>query len=162
LEYYWLLRSVLRTKVHLRRCLCRCRHCRIFFITDPRNAGRKDLGCPFGCQEAHRKRQSTRRSVEYYRDPLGKIKKGIQNNKRQRVERQSSVAKERPDEKTPPLVEWKEPIVEHVRMVSSLIEGRRVSRDEILEMLSAFLRQHSMVRRSKINHIVWQLNQNPP
>lgn len=53
-------------------------------------------------------------------------------------------------------------MVEHVRMVSSLIEGRRVSRDEILEMLSEFLRQHSMVRRSKINHIVWQLNQNPP
>lgn len=162
LEYYWLLRSVLRAKPHLRRCLCRCRHCRIFFITDPRNAGRQDLGCPFGCKEAHRKHQSTRRSVEYYRDPLGKIKKRIQNNKRQRIERQDFSAKEELDEEVAPQVRWNEPIIEHVRMVSSLIEGRRVSRDEILEMLSEFLRQHSMVSRSKINHIVWQLNQNPP
>ena len=42
LEYYALLRSVLCAKPHLRRCLKRCRHCRIFFFTDPRNAGRKD------------------------------------------------------------------------------------------------------------------------
>jgi len=30
---------------------------------------------------------------------------------------------------------WPEPMLEHVQMVSSLIEGRRVSRREILEML---------------------------
>ena len=35
----------------------------IFFLTDARNAGRQDLGCPFGCRQAHRRRQSTRRSV---------------------------------------------------------------------------------------------------
>ena len=54
LEYYVLLRSVLRAKPHLRACLTRCRHCRIFFLTHPRNAGRHDLRCPFGCRQAHR------------------------------------------------------------------------------------------------------------
>ncbi len=75
LEYYLLLRSVLRAKPHLRACLTRCRHCRIFLLTHPRNAGRHNLRCPFGCREAHRRQQSTRRSAAYYRDPDGKVKK---------------------------------------------------------------------------------------
>ena len=66
LDYYFILRSVLRTKPHLRHYVTRCRHCRIFFISDPRNAGRTDLGCPFGCSAAHRRESSTRRSVAYY------------------------------------------------------------------------------------------------
>ena len=72
LQYYFVLRSVLKAKPCLRPCLTRCRHCRIFFLTHPRNAGRIDLGCPFGCQEGHRKRGSTERSVEYYRTAEGK------------------------------------------------------------------------------------------
>jgi hypothetical protein len=60
------LRSVLRSQSDLRRCLSRCQHCRIFFLTHPRNAGRSDLRCPFGCREAHRKQRSTERSVAYY------------------------------------------------------------------------------------------------
>ena len=53
LQYYLLLRSVLRTRPLLRRCLARCRHCRIFFLTHWCNAGRKDLGCPFSCRTAY-------------------------------------------------------------------------------------------------------------
>ena len=34
-------------------------------------------------------------------------------------------------------------MVEYVRMVVSLIEGRRVSRREVLEMLERVLRQHT-------------------
>jgi hypothetical protein len=41
-------------------------------------------------------------------------------------------------------------IVEHVRMVVSLIEGRRVSRRAILQMVAKNLRQHTMVRRSRV------------
>ncbi|MFB3902906.1 MAG: hypothetical protein ACE15E_05585 [Acidobacteriota bacterium] len=75
LEYYFVLRSALRAQPGLRRCLTRCRHYRIFFLTDPRNAGRRDLGCPFGCREAHRKRSSTRRSVACYQTKEGRLKK---------------------------------------------------------------------------------------
>ena len=71
LSYYVVLRSVVRLKPWLRKCLARCRHCGIFFLTHTRNAGRQDLGYPFGCREAHRKSQSTRRSVDYYRQPEG-------------------------------------------------------------------------------------------
>jgi len=74
-QYYLLLRSVLRTKPLLRRCLVRCTHCRIYFLTHRCNAGRKDVGCPFGCRRVHRKQQSNERSVAYYRDPIGKKKK---------------------------------------------------------------------------------------
>lgn len=171
LEYYWLLRSVLRERPEVRHCLCRCRHCRIYFITDPRNAGRQDLGCPFGCREALRKQESTRRSVDYYRSAEGKIKKRLQNSKRSRVAgRETSVAKEEPepeeaaDESRSDEARgrWSEPLVEHVRMVCSVIEGRRISRNEILEMLGKVLRQHRMARRRRIDHVVAQLNQNPP
>jgi len=57
---------------------------------------------------------------------------------------------------------WPESMLEHVRMVSSLIEGRQVSRREILEMLERVLRQHSMCRRTKVEQTVAWLNEHPP
>jgi len=188
LDYYWLLRSAVRARPGLRRCLCRCRHCGIFFLADPRNAGRRDLGCPFGCREAHRRRESTRRSVDYYRGAEGKLKKRIQNSGRSLVagresesESESVAAREEPGAREPgegldecqseamaartrhaPRSRWGEPLVEYVRLVSSFIEGRRVSRDEVVEMLGEVLRQHSMARLRRIDHVVRQLNPNPP
>lgn len=165
LQYYLLLRSVLGTQRHLRACLTRCRHCRIFFLTPPRNAGRRDLSCPFGCREAHRQQQSTQRSVAYYRDPEGKTKKRCLNGKRRAPVRPAEPP-QAPDARVPRPENrpggWPEPMVEHVRMVSSLIEGRRVSRQEIREMLERVLRQHTLVRRRKIDQAVAWLNENPP
>ena len=164
-EYYWLLRSILRAKPQLRACLTRCRHCRIFFLTHPRNAGRHDLRCPFGCREAHRKQQSTRRSVAYYRDPYGKTKKRALNCKR-RVPRGAEarpkvahVGGSGPEEGSVPCNPL---MVEHVRMAASLIEGRPLSRKQILEMLARVLRQHSIARRRKLDQTVAWLNENPP
>ena len=158
LEYYLLLRSVLRTKPRLRACLTRCRHCRIFFLTHPRNTGRSDLGCPFGCKEAHRRHRSTQRSVDYYRGEQGQAKKLLQNGRRRAAVRPADAAQ------VPSLEpgQWPEPMLDHLRMVSSLIEGRPVSRGEILEMLKRVLRQHSMCRRAKIDQAVAWLNENPP
>lgn len=165
LEYYVLLRSVLRTKAFLRRCLVRCRHCRIFFLTHPGNSGRKDLGCPFGCQKAHRRRQSTIRSAAYYSDAKGKEKKQKLNRKRNR---------QRTDRPPPPLppVRVRVPesdlrppnplLLEYVGMVVSLIEGRPVSRREVLEMLQKIWRQHTLPRRRRIDHTVAWLHENPP
>lgn len=159
-----MLRSVLRANPHLRQCLTRCKHCRIFFITHPRNIDpeslhcRKDLCCPFGCRKAHRKQCSTQRSVEYYQGKNGKFKKSIQNGKRRRQGRE-------PDSEKQPAADegkWNAPIVEHVRMVTSIIEEREVSLDEILKMLSKVLRQHSIGRRKRIDYIVKYLNKNPP
>jgi hypothetical protein len=53
-------------------------------------------------------------------------------------------------------------VVGYVRMVTSLIERRRVSEDEILEMLVRILRQHSIARRRRLDYVVAQLRKNAP
>ena len=164
LQYYLVLRSVLRAKPCLRRCLTRCRHCRIFFVTHPCNAGRKDLGCPFGCREAHRKLGSIQRSVEYYRTPEGKFKKKIQNGKRSEAE--TKVVFHECEQAGSNLVQDERmvaiSVLCYLRMVISLIEGWRVTAAEILEMLARVLRQHSVVRRRRIDYVLQYLNERAP
>jgi hypothetical protein len=164
LQYYFVLRSVLRANPCLRRCLTRCRHCGIFFLTHPCNAGRKDLGCPFGCKDAHRKRGSSNRSVEYYRTPEGKFKKKLQNGKRSRPETKAVINDCEQTGKNLVLPERGigAPVFCYLRMAISLIEGRRVSAAEILEMLVRILRQHSIVRRRRIDYVLQYLNKRAP
>lgn len=162
LEYYLLLRSVLRAKPRLRACRTRCRHCRIFFLTHPRNAGRHNLRCPFGCRQAHRKRQSTQRSVAYYRDLEGRTKKRALNGKRRAPRGPAEQPKTPPDRAACPArgqTGWSAPMVEHVRMVCSLISGRRLSRPAVLAMV---LRQHTIGQNRKIDQAVAWINENPP
>ncbi len=153
-EYYLLLRSIRKTQPHVKCSRTRCRQCGIFFLTHPRNRGRKDLRCPFGCREIHRRKESTRRSVDYYRGEHGRILKGYQNAKR----RTTSM----PPPARPPPAPCPEPVVQYVRQVVSWIEGRPVSREEILEMLARTLRQHRMVRRRRIDQTLSWLNAHPP
>jgi hypothetical protein len=164
LEYYVLLRSVLRAKPHLRACLTRCRHCRIFFLTHPRNAGRQDLRCPFGCREAHRQRASAQRSAAYYGDAKGKSIKSKLNQRRPRKYCAPEPPSDRP--RVPAArrrpARWNPAMVEHVRMVCRLIEGRRISRRQVLRMLERNLRQHTLVRRRRIDQTVAWLNKEPP
>jgi hypothetical protein len=170
-EYYWVIRRAKRTHSQLRRCLTRCRHCRIFFLTHPRNAGRQDLGCPFGCREAHRKRESTKRSVAYYSGEAGRKCRRIQNGNRQFTG--MLPVPEPPLEPQPEAPSgicgshashgpWPTPLLVYLRMVISLIEERPVSREEILEMLARVLRQRSIPRRRKMDHIIERLNEHPP
>lgn len=156
-QYYVVLRSVLRRRPDLRCCLSRCRHCRIFFLTHPRNAGRRDLRCPFGCREAHRKQRSTERSVAYYATAEGKTKKKMQNGKRA----QGGVRADA----NPPVsgaLDFHAGTVVYVAMVASLIEGRRVSEAEIFEMLVRAMRQHSMARRRRMDYVVAELQKHGP
>ena len=53
-------------------------------------------------------------------------------------------------------------LVEYVRRVVSAIEERRVSRDEILAMLAKEKRQHSVVRRRRVDQIIRSLHERPP
>jgi len=160
-QYYFVLRSVLRAKPCLRRCLTRCRHCRIFFLTHPRNAGRVDLGCPFGCKAAHSKRGSTNRSVEYYRTDEGKSKKRIQNSKRKNHAAKAELANK---QETAALNQRSvgAGMVSYLQMVIGLIEGRRMGRSEILEMVARVVRQRSMERRRRIDYILQYLNELAP
>ena len=53
-------------------------------------------------------------------------------------------------------------MVGYVAMVASLIEGRRVSEEEILQMLVRVVRQHSMARRRRMDYVVAQLHKHGP
>jgi hypothetical protein len=103
--------------------------------------------------------------VEYYRTEEGKLKKKIQNGKRRKAEAKAGLgdgtwrdnADLAPDE---PRVDAG--MVRYLRMVTSLIEGRQVSLVEILEMLARAVRQHSMVRRRRIDYVLQYLHQRAP
>jgi len=53
-------------------------------------------------------------------------------------------------------------LIEYVRRVVSRIERRRVSLAEIGEMLARILRQHMMVRRTKVDQVIAWLKKHPP
>ena len=159
LAYYAVLRSVVRAQPELRRCRTRCRHCGIFFLTHPRNAGRRDLGCPFGCRAAHHRRQCNQRTGAYYREEAGRDKKRDLNAKRRKT----------PARRTPPPPPvdelpsaWPRPMLPYLQMVICLIEGRPVSLREVVAMLRRALRQHRIARTRRIDHTVGWLHAEPP
>jgi hypothetical protein len=53
-------------------------------------------------------------------------------------------------------------MVKYVQLVTSLIEGRPVSRDEILQMLRRVMRQHSLNTERRIDYSLRYLTENPP
>lgn len=144
-----MLRSVVRKHPHLRSCLKRCRHCNILFLTHPRNALRSDIDCPFGCREALRKRRSKERSTAYYQTSDGKTKKQMLNARR-KGERMP----------TPPKVD--RPLIVHLQVVTSLIEGRAVSLAEIASMVKEILRQPSIGKWGKCVYEVPYADKSPP
>lgn len=134
-------------------------------MTHPRNTGRSDLRCVFGCKDAHRKRSSLQRSEEYYGTKEGKFKKKMQNGKRTKSKAKLiSVNPPKEARQNPALGgrKFDAGMVCYVRMVTSLIEGRRVSRDEILQMLARAVRQHSMARGRRIDYVLRYLMKNAP
>jgi len=240
LDYYVVLRSVLREKRWVRRLLTRCRLCGIFFIADPRNVGREDLCCPFGCAALHRRRESNKRSVRYNGLPKGKLKRYEREEKRRlaakRVAAEALKAREihlavtaeeaqdavprsveplprdqgaapscPPPEAASPATEQEAPsaeatpggsascsmeecggpsprergasagfppgkseqpefdpgIVSYIRVVISVLEGRQVHREEILEMLARAKRQRSLARERRIHYVLRRLREEP-
>jgi hypothetical protein len=83
-QYQTALDSVLQSHPELRGCIAYCVDCGIRFLTHPRNAGRRNLRCPFGCREHHRRQQSCQRSTAYYQTAAGKAKKKRLNGRRHR------------------------------------------------------------------------------
>lgn len=140
--YYAQIRSLLRERPDLRPYLKRCRHCGILFFTDPRNAAREDLRCGFGCREAHRRACSAQRTAEFYRE--FPEKKRCQNRKRY-----LRSLPPRQDGAAEPRGACPAPIVRHVRVIVSMIEGRQVGVAEIIALLSKKGRQHRMARRRR-------------
>jgi len=65
---------------------------------------------------------------------------------------------------TPPIdVESLTPeLITHIRLVTSALEGRLVSRDEIISMLKRILRQHRFVAGRRIDYVVEELSARRP
>jgi hypothetical protein len=138
---------VLKEKPHLRRCLTKCRHCQILFLTHPRNTARNDLGCPFGCRQVHRRESAIKRSIEYYKSAEGKIKKQYLN-----ARRNDTVPEPSQDERLINSCETSvdATVVLHIQLTISLIEGRAVGLNEVIRMVDRILRQHSFDKRKKM------------
>jgi len=167
---------VLAAKAYLRRCRTRCPDCGIFFLTHPCNFHQRgQIRCPFGCRAEHRRREAIARSQGYYGGELGKeIKKKLNQRRcrlpakaagqgrmptrpasRRRAKRRRTAAKVRCAKPSPAMLQ-------HVRMVIRLIEGRRVSRRQVLLLLAKILRQHTLTRRKPMDHAVLWLHKRPP
>jgi len=192
LEYYLVLRSAFRAKPKLRACRTRCPSCGILFLTHPCNLHQRGrIRCPFGCRQEHRRREAIRRSTAYYRSPKGKESKKKLNQRRCLLSARPAglsaacpppqrgrhvpgqAGQDRPSEpKAKRAAPSKRPtgkrlqpspeILQYVRLVVSLMEGRRITRRQVLVMLAKILRQHTLTRRRKIDHAVLWLKKRPP
>ena len=155
----------MRSRRDLRRCLARCRHCRIFFVAHPRNGEREDLGCPFGCREAHREARGAEGGAGDGRTTAGEERKAQRERRRREGSAGGPAAEsERP---APPAaesgaIEFDAAIVAHVRVVVSLVERRAVSREEVVAMLERTVRQHRIVRERRIDYVLRWLAEHPP
>jgi hypothetical protein len=95
----------------------------------------------------------------------GKLKKKLQNAKR--CQRSGMPEDGEPVQEQIPgagmdRIDLDASVVEHVRMVTSLIEGRKVLRSEILQMLRRAMRQRSFARERRIDYVVRTLKEDPP
>ena len=130
------------------------------------------MGCPFGCREAHRKEESKRRSKEYYQSDKGKKKKKALNERRHKqtssdegsedsandksCEEQEQSAQDGPD------AACNSNTLSYLQMLISLVEGRLVGLDEVLQMLHKIVRQHSMFKRRRFVYTFTYPEQKPP
>ena len=74
-QYQLTLDAVLRDRPGLASCAVHCCHCRVRFFTHPRNAGRLDLRCPFGCRVHHRRQCGNARSRKHNQTDEGRANK---------------------------------------------------------------------------------------
>jgi len=190
-QYQIALDSILGSHPRLQDCVAFCAHCGIRFLTHPRCAGRIDLRCPFGCREHHRKQRSNQRSVAYYQTPSGKCLKKRLNAGRSgggqvTVNEVVTAADKKPaladegrtkqpsdESSSPEELRLEEvvlsesslqtsPLLGYVGMIVDLLEGVRLCRHQLLELLLSSLRQHSIAYRTRTDYVLRFLHQHPP
>ena len=194
-QYFIALDSALASHPELHRCVVRCAHCEIRFLTYPQNEDRRDLRCPFGCRDHHRRECANRRSAVYYRSAKGQANRE-RNGSRSGCDgtgecQQQDVPRQEPSAATPPVggrsvepprvdalpvalplrVEGvvldesgvtNSPMLPYVRMVIRVLEGIRLTCQEVAELLRQMLRRRSIDDRRRIDRILSFLHQHPP
>jgi hypothetical protein len=118
--------------------LTTCCQCHIEFLTSSSNRGRRDIRCPFGCRQDHKKKKSNERSRAYYQTPEGKIKKQKQNSKRKKSAQNSR------DQKLKPIPE---DLVKFLSLFLTLMLGEVLKKSELYGLVIKalkVLRQHTL------------------
>jgi hypothetical protein len=166
-SYTCLLFSILKEKPKLTDCLVRCKHCGIYFITYYSNKNRKDLGCPFGCRQTHRKKSAARRSVEFYETAKGKTKKKLLNKGRSLIgtKQQSEAKQAKPKDRDFSIssrVHIERNFMSYLRMLIRLIEGRRVDLKDIISLVDTILRQRSLDIMAKTRYFRKKIGSRSP
>ena len=185
-QYLLALESVLECHPELQGCVVDCADCGLRFLTHPRNRGRQDLRCPFGCRAHHRRECSRQRSVAYYRTATGKQKKKRLNARRSELPCSGvgtlSEARASPSAASASLSEElplpaevpeagvvleertlrKSRLLPYVRLVVNLIEGLQLGLQEVVQELRRDLRQHRMGRRNRADYVGGDVLQHPP
>jgi hypothetical protein len=137
-----------------RRYLVCCKACGIRFFADPRNEGRDDLRCPFGCRDVHQRQNSNERSKDYYQSPEGKMKKKQLNQERRQgcCTRKSTECAEKSEQRVPNENGNRADctLISYLRALIGLLENRTVSRTETI----AFIHE---VRQQGIAHADYHL-----
>ena len=174
-------------ELQLERCLVACQRCGIRFLTDPRNAGRTNLRCPFGCREHARRQAANRRSTAHYRTAGGKQTKERHNRRRYRrtpsagdpvqpaLDPQATSPPEPRTDEGEGKVELRldgvvldessvvnSRMLPYLRMVVRLIEGIRLTCQELARLLRQALRQRSLAFRRRVDYVLRFLHQHPP
>jgi hypothetical protein len=54
------------------------------------------------------------------------------------------------------------PLLSYLRIVASVIEGRKIGRDELLQALLITMRQRSLSARPRTTYVLDYLNRHPP
>ncbi len=137
-------RKIMKTVFAKYWVLIRCVDCRIYFLTAPSNRGRKDIRCPFGCREKHKRECSKKRVRKYRKTKIGRKKKQELNERRYLYKYKSSTEIKNTVSKA---CEEKGSFTGYLRFILSLIEGRFISWPEIKSILLAYFdkwRQHPL------------------
>lgn len=116
-----------------------CQQCQIRFVTAATNRRRKDLRCPMGCRQQHKKASSQERSKAYRQDEVGRTKKQELNRKR------SANGRSPPSEQAPSqIIQMKS----YLKFLIEVLYHRKLSESEIENLYQKIqnqLRQHTFV-----------------
>jgi hypothetical protein len=175
-QYQIALDALVTAHPHLQRCVTHCVHCGIRFLTHPRNTGRQDLRCPFGCRQHHRQERGTARSSAYYHTPSGRwLKKRLNARRSLGTTVRDHQAPPDAQEEAEPRLELqlegvvlrgltlgRSPMLPHVRMIVRLIEGVELNDQQLIHRLRGAMRQHSIAARRRTDYVLHVLHQHPP
>ena len=188
-QYLTALDAVLQVRPELLGCDVVCIHCQIRFLTDPRNAGRTNLYCPFGCREHFQRENANRRSRAYRQTLVGQEKKRILNARRyretdKRLAQPQTLTVALNDAPLVPVVDvpvvdvpvklvlgevvldeaglFASPMLPYLRMIVRVVEGLELGCRELVRWLLQALRQRSIASRSRVDYVLRFLNEHPP